>query len=29
MARCPAGHDSAAQDYCDVCGVRIVARGPG
>ncbi|MDA2803517.1 FHA domain-containing protein [Nocardiopsis suaedae] len=33
MARCPAGHDSAAQDYCDVCGVRIGAptdaRGPG
>ncbi|MEU5878254.1 FHA domain-containing protein [Spirillospora sp. NPDC047279] len=24
MATCPAGHDSGATDYCDVCGERIV-----
>jgi FHA domain len=23
MATCPAGHDSAAADFCDVCGMRI------
>ncbi|MFT4288023.1 FHA domain-containing protein [Nocardioides sp.] len=23
--RCPAGHDSAAEDYCDVCGLAILA----
>lgn len=23
MSRCPAGHDSAATDYCDVCGVAM------
>lgn len=23
MARCPAGHDSAAADYCDLCGLRM------
>lgn len=23
MATCPNGHDSAADDYCDVCGARI------
>jgi FHA domain len=25
MPTCPAGHDSASSDYCDVCGVRIGA----
>ena len=36
MAICPAGHDSAAADYCDLCGIRMgsqvmapVAPGPG
>ena len=36
MAVCPAGHDSAAADYCDLCGIRMdnevmapVAPGPG
>ena len=23
MVSCPAGHDSASDDYCDVCGARI------
>jgi hypothetical protein len=23
MAACPAGHESAATDFCDVCGIRI------
>ncbi len=23
MAACPAGHDSASDDFCDVCGTRI------
>ncbi|TDC68157.1 phosphopeptide-binding protein, partial [Actinomadura sp. GC306] len=23
MATCPSGHDSAAPDYCDVCGALI------
>jgi len=23
MATCPAGHDSATSDYCDVCGARM------
>jgi hypothetical protein len=23
MATCPEGHESAAADYCDVCGIRI------
>lgn len=23
MARCPAGHDSVAADYCDLCGIRM------
>ena len=23
MATCPAGHDSASADFCDVCGMRI------
>ncbi|MBW8485995.1 FHA domain-containing protein [Actinomadura parmotrematis] len=26
MARCPAGHDSASADYCDVCG-EVIAAG--
>jgi hypothetical protein len=25
MATCPAGHDSAGDDFCDVCGMRIGA----
>ncbi|WP_326307979.1 FHA domain-containing protein [Nocardia sp. CDC153] len=25
MLTCPAGHDSAADDYCDVCGLLMVA----
>ncbi len=25
MATCPAGHDSASDDFCDVCGMRIGA----
>jgi FHA domain-containing protein len=27
MAVCPSGHDSASDDFCDVCGMRI-AGGP-
>src|SRR5215469_607830 len=27
MAACPAGHDSAATDYCDVCGMRMEPPG--
>jgi len=23
MATCPSGHDSASDDFCDVCGIRI------
>ncbi|MBW4718223.1 FHA domain-containing protein [Saccharothrix obliqua] len=23
MARCPAGHDSVTEDYCDVCGMSL------
>jgi hypothetical protein len=23
MAQCPAGHDSASADYCDLCGLRM------
>ena len=23
MAICPNGHDSASDDFCDVCGMRI------
>lgn len=26
--RCPAGHDSAATDYCDVCGLAMDAAAP-
>jgi hypothetical protein len=29
MTACPAGHDSAATDYCDVCGMRMEAPGHG
>src|SRR5260370_42551472 len=25
MATCPAGHESAATDFCDVCGMRMAA----
>lgn len=28
MAVCPNGHDSASDDFCDVCGMRI-ATSPG
>jgi hypothetical protein len=28
MAVCPNGHDSASDDFCDVCGIRI-ATSPG
>jgi pSer/pThr/pTyr-binding forkhead associated (FHA) protein len=27
MATCPSGHESASDDFCDVCGIRIAA-GP-
>lgn len=27
MSHCPAGHDTTATDYCDVCGLAVVA-GP-
>ena len=23
MAICPNGHDSASDDFCDICGMRI------
>jgi hypothetical protein len=34
MAVCPNGHDSASEDFCDICGMRITgtpgpARSPG
>src|SRR5579859_7501475 len=30
MAICPNGHDSASDDFCDVCGMRIAGSpGPG
>jgi hypothetical protein len=29
MATCPAGHDSAATDFCDVCGMRMGEAAPG
>jgi len=34
MAVCPNGHDSASEDFCDVCGMRITStpgstHGPG
>ena len=25
MPACPAGHESSASDFCDVCGMRIGA----
>jgi hypothetical protein len=28
MATCPAGHDSATTDYCDVCGTLLTADDP-
>jgi hypothetical protein len=28
MTACPAGHDSAATDYCDVCGTPMTGDGP-
>jgi FHA domain-containing protein len=28
MPVCPSGHDSAADDYCDVCGARIAGAAP-
>ena len=27
-ARCPSGHDSATDDYCDVCGLKIGSSSP-
>jgi hypothetical protein len=29
MPTCPAGHDSATDDYCDTCGAPIGAAAPG
>ena len=29
MARCPAGHESEASDYCDTCGLVIGGEAPG
>ncbi|HWG27729.1 FHA domain-containing protein [Actinospica sp.] len=29
MARCPAGHESEASDYCDTCGLVIAAESAG
>lgn len=29
MSTCPSGHDSASDDYCDVCGLPIPAGGGG
>jgi hypothetical protein len=29
MARCPAGHESQASDYCDTCGLVIGAQSAG
>lgn len=28
MPTCPEGHDSAAADYCDVCGAPVVTSAP-
>jgi hypothetical protein len=28
MATCPSGHESASDDFCDVCGIRIAAADP-
>jgi hypothetical protein len=27
MATCPSGHESASDDFCDVCGIRIASAG--
>ena len=29
MSRCPSGHESAASDYCDVCGLAMPEAGTG
>src|SRR5260370_1427993 len=29
MPACPAGHDSSAPDFCDVCGMRVGGGGAG
>src|SRR5262245_18142515 len=29
MPACPAGHDSSATDFCDVCGMRIDGAAAG
>ncbi len=29
MSTCPNGHQSSSSDYCDTCGVPIVAQGSG
>lgn len=29
MSRCPSGHESAASDYCDVCGLAMPDPGSG
>jgi FHA domain len=28
MSACPAGHESAAADYCEVCGIRMADPAP-
>src|SRR5215469_13187179 len=28
MPTCPSGHDSAATDFCDVCGMRMDGAAP-
>jgi FHA domain len=28
LPRCPIGHDSATEDYCDVCGIPMTADEP-
>ena len=28
MAVCPNGHDSASDDFCDICGMRMAAGAP-
>jgi len=28
VARCPDGHDSTSDDYCDICGMRIAGAPP-
>jgi FHA domain-containing protein len=29
VATCPAGHDSATDDYCDTCGLAMTTAAPG